>query len=208
MDLLKLIAFFEQFQAANKVAGVIEKIVKDKNKPKEKKTAHLPPECSCESSYQQHPCHKYRNYYWSDRHNCNNQWTDYCHHEDWCHDHPCCVNKVSKNSESYEKEDDCKHNYFKKLSNEAIHNDQASLLSVDTLSRKRSCSCSRSPLHSWSQSCSCPSSSSYDNHHMANDDLKPRALLWHGKSYFSKSDDGRRTCQDNTVFCHPNGKEW
>jgi hypothetical protein len=41
-DPLKLIAFFEQCQATNKVAGVLEKIAKDRNHPKEKKTAHLP----------------------------------------------------------------------------------------------------------------------------------------------------------------------
>ncbi len=38
---LKLIAFFEQCQAINKAAGVLENIAKDKNQPKEKKMAHL-----------------------------------------------------------------------------------------------------------------------------------------------------------------------
>jgi hypothetical protein len=52
--LLKLIAFFEQCQATNKAAGVLEKIAKDKKHPKEKKTAHLPDVHSCESRYQQH----------------------------------------------------------------------------------------------------------------------------------------------------------
>jgi hypothetical protein len=41
-DLLKLIAFFEQCQVADKAAGILEKIAKDKKQPKEKKTAHLP----------------------------------------------------------------------------------------------------------------------------------------------------------------------
>jgi hypothetical protein len=41
-DPLNLIAFFEQCQAANKAAGVLEKIAKAKTQPKEKKTAHLP----------------------------------------------------------------------------------------------------------------------------------------------------------------------
>jgi hypothetical protein len=36
-DPLKMIAFFEQFQAINKAAGVLEKIAKDKKQPKEKK---------------------------------------------------------------------------------------------------------------------------------------------------------------------------
>jgi hypothetical protein len=40
-DPLKLIAFFEQCQATNNVAGILEKITKEKKQPKEKKTAHL-----------------------------------------------------------------------------------------------------------------------------------------------------------------------
>jgi hypothetical protein len=50
-DLLKLIAFFVQCQAADKVAGILEKIAKDKKQPKEKKTAHLPAAHIHESSY-------------------------------------------------------------------------------------------------------------------------------------------------------------
>jgi hypothetical protein len=42
-NLLKLIAFFKQSQAAYKVAGILEKITKDKKQPKEKKTAHFLP---------------------------------------------------------------------------------------------------------------------------------------------------------------------
>jgi hypothetical protein len=49
---VKLITFFEQCQAADKVASVLEKITKDKKEPKEKKTAHLPTAHSCKSSYQ------------------------------------------------------------------------------------------------------------------------------------------------------------
>jgi hypothetical protein len=41
-DPLKLIAFFEQCQAANKVAGILEKIAKDKKQQKEKKTHIFP----------------------------------------------------------------------------------------------------------------------------------------------------------------------
>jgi hypothetical protein len=55
-DLLKLIAFFEQCQATDKVAGILEKIAKDKKQPKEKKKAHLPAGHSHEFSYQQHFC--------------------------------------------------------------------------------------------------------------------------------------------------------
>jgi hypothetical protein len=62
-DPLKLIAFFEQCQATDKAAGILEKIVKDKMQPKEKKTAHLPAMHSRESSYRQHGCHKYRDYH-------------------------------------------------------------------------------------------------------------------------------------------------
>ncbi len=40
-DPLKLTAFFEQCQATNKAAGILEKIAKDKQ-PKERKKAQLP----------------------------------------------------------------------------------------------------------------------------------------------------------------------
>jgi hypothetical protein len=49
-DPLKVIAFFEQSHATDKVAGVLEKIAKDKQ-PKERKMAQLPVTRSCESSY-------------------------------------------------------------------------------------------------------------------------------------------------------------
>jgi hypothetical protein len=49
-DPLKMIAFFKQCQATNKVAGLLEKIAKDKQ-PKEKKTAQLPVAHSRESGY-------------------------------------------------------------------------------------------------------------------------------------------------------------
>ncbi len=62
-DPLKLIAFFEQCQASNKVVGVLEKIAKDNKQLKEKKTTHLPAACSRESSYQQHCCHKFCDYH-------------------------------------------------------------------------------------------------------------------------------------------------
>jgi hypothetical protein len=61
-DPLKMIAFFEQCQATDKVAGTLEKIVKDK-KPKERETAQLPVACSRESSYHQHCSRKYHNYH-------------------------------------------------------------------------------------------------------------------------------------------------
>jgi hypothetical protein len=120
-------------------------------------------------------------------------------------DCPCCNYKDSKNSKSYKKKDDCKCNHFKKKSNEAMHNDQSSSLRADTLSGKRSCSHSRSPLPScsWSCSCSCSSSRSYDNLHVANDDCKPSMLPRHGHSYSFKGDDSGCThCPDksDTVF--------
>jgi hypothetical protein len=65
MYLIKMITFFEQCQAADKAAGVLEKIAKDRKQPREKKMAHLPAGGSCESSYQQHHCHKYGNYHQS-----------------------------------------------------------------------------------------------------------------------------------------------
>jgi hypothetical protein len=46
-----MIAFFEQCEATNKAAGILDKIAKDKKQPKEKKTAHVPTAHSRESSY-------------------------------------------------------------------------------------------------------------------------------------------------------------
>jgi hypothetical protein len=60
---LRMIAFFEQFQVTNNVAGVLDKIAKDKKQPKEKKTVHLPTARSRESSYHQHHSRNYRNYH-------------------------------------------------------------------------------------------------------------------------------------------------
>jgi hypothetical protein len=51
-----MIAFFEQCEATDKAAGVLDKITKDKKQLKEKKTAHLPAARSCESSNRQHCC--------------------------------------------------------------------------------------------------------------------------------------------------------
>ena len=71
-DLLKLVAFFEQCQATNEVAGILEKIAKDKKQPKEKKMAHLLVVRSSESSYPQNYCHQC-NYCQSDQCNCDDQ---------------------------------------------------------------------------------------------------------------------------------------
>jgi hypothetical protein len=64
-DPLKLMAFFKQCQATDKVAAILDKIAKDKKQPKEKKMAQLPAARSCESSYRQHHCHKYHDYHQS-----------------------------------------------------------------------------------------------------------------------------------------------
>jgi hypothetical protein len=113
-DPLKLVAFFEQCQATNKVAGILKKIAKDKKQPKEKKAAHLPATGSRESSYQQHCCHKYCDYHQSDRCNCNDHQPDCRHQDNQCHNHPQHNNKDSKSSKSHKKKDDCKRNHFKK----------------------------------------------------------------------------------------------
>ncbi len=70
-DPLRMIAFFEQCQETNKVAGILEKIAKDKKQPKEKSTAHVPTASSCELSYKQHRCHKYHDYHRSNQRDCN-----------------------------------------------------------------------------------------------------------------------------------------
>ncbi len=62
---LRMIAFFEQCQATNKAAGILDKIAKDKKQQKEKKTAHLPVARSPESSYHQHRSWIYPNYHQS-----------------------------------------------------------------------------------------------------------------------------------------------
>jgi hypothetical protein len=71
-NLLRMIAFFEQCQATNKGAGILEKITKDKKQPNERKTAHLPATRSHESSYCHHCSHKYHDYHQRDRRNRNN----------------------------------------------------------------------------------------------------------------------------------------
>jgi hypothetical protein len=48
---LRMIAFFEQCQATNKMAGIHKKIAKDKKQPKEKNATHVPTVRSHESSY-------------------------------------------------------------------------------------------------------------------------------------------------------------
>jgi hypothetical protein len=53
-NFLKMIAFFEQCQAMDKAAGILNKIAKDMKQPKKTKTAHLPAAHSHESSYLQH----------------------------------------------------------------------------------------------------------------------------------------------------------
>ena len=62
-DPLRMFAFFEQCQATNKAAGVLNKIARDKKQSKEKSTAHVPTARSDESSYKQHCCQKYCNYH-------------------------------------------------------------------------------------------------------------------------------------------------
>jgi hypothetical protein len=65
-DPLKMIAFFKQYQATDKAAGILEKIAKDKQ-PKKRKTAQLPVARSHESCYCQYCSRKYRGYHQSDR---------------------------------------------------------------------------------------------------------------------------------------------
>jgi hypothetical protein len=77
-DPIKMITFFEQCQATNKAAGVLEKIAKDKQ-PKEKKTAQLPVVRSRGLSYCQHHSRKYRNYHQSDQRDHNDQRSNYPH---------------------------------------------------------------------------------------------------------------------------------
>ncbi len=167
------------------------------------KTAHLPTVRSHKSSYQQHHCHKYCNYHQSDRRNHDDCRPDYCHWDNQHHDCPRHNSKDSKSSNFYKKKDDCRRNHFTKKSNKAMHNDQSSLSSTGSSSRKRSRFCSRSPLRfcPWSRSQS--SSRSYENHHVDNDDCRPSGLPKHRYLDSSKSDDGRRIHhpdKSNTVF--------
>jgi hypothetical protein len=130
-----MITFFEQCQATNKVAGILEKIAKDKQ-PKERKTAQLPVARSRESSYHQHCSHNYRDYHQSDQCNHDDQQSSYRYQDNWHHNCPQHNNKDMRRNKSYDKKDDCKHNHFKKKSDEAMHNDQSS--SAGNLSKRRS----------------------------------------------------------------------
>jgi hypothetical protein len=86
--LLKVVTFFEQCQATNKAAGILEKIAKDKKLPKEKKMAQLPAARSCESSTWQHRRHKYCDYHQSNQCNRDNCQPNYRHRDNRCHDCP------------------------------------------------------------------------------------------------------------------------
>ncbi len=116
-DPLRMIAFFEQCQATNKAAGILDKVSKDKKQPKEKKTAHVPTARSRESSCHQHCSWKYRDYHQSNRRDRDNCQADYCHWDNQRHDRSQRDDKDSKSSKSYDKKDDCKHDYSKKKSN-------------------------------------------------------------------------------------------
>jgi hypothetical protein len=208
-DPLKMIAFFEQCQATNKAAGVLEKIAKDKQ-PKEREMAQLPVARSGESSYHQHCSRKYCNYHQSDQCDRDDRRSDYHHQDDRCHDCPQRNNKDMRSNKSYNKKDDCRCNHFKKKSDKAMHNDQYS--SASNLSKRRSQSHSRSPLHSHScsRSCSCSSSRSYSNHHVDQDDRKPSAASMQGYSskhwysYSSNSDNGGCIHHpDKAILCLP-----
>jgi hypothetical protein len=102
-NLPKMIAFFEQCQATNKAGGVLKKIAKDKKQPKEKKMAHLSAVRSRESSYHQHCKRKHCNYHRSNRRNCDDRQSDFCHQDNQCHDCPQHDNQDSKSTKSYDK---------------------------------------------------------------------------------------------------------
>jgi hypothetical protein len=78
-DPLQMIAFFEQCQAINKAAGILDKIAKDKKQPKEKKMAHLPTARSRESSYCQHCSCNYCDQHQSNQHDRDDCQPDYRH---------------------------------------------------------------------------------------------------------------------------------
>ncbi len=114
-----------------------------------------------------------------------------------------------RSNKSYNRKDDCKHDHFKKKSDEAMHNDQSS--SASNSSKRRSQSCSRSPSCSCSCSWSCSHSSSrsYSNHHVDQYNHKPSAAPKqgyspkHGYLYSSKSDNSRHIHhpdKSDTVF--------
>ncbi len=86
----------------------------------------------------------------------------------------------------------------------AMHNDQSSSSSMDTLSGKRSRSRSRTPSCSSSRSCSCSSSSgrSYTNYHLSHDDRKSSGSLKRKYLYSEDDNDRHYHCPDksDTVF--------
>jgi hypothetical protein len=89
-------------------------------------------------SYKQHCRHNYRDYHQSNQCDCNNRRPDYRHQDNQRHDHGQRDDKDARNNKSYNKKDDRKRDHFNKKSDEAMHNDQSSLLSAGNLSRRRS----------------------------------------------------------------------
>ncbi len=166
------------------------------NQLKEKSTAHVPTAHSRESSYKQHRCHKYHDYHQSNQRDCNNRLPDYHHQDNQRHDCGQRDNKDARNSKSYNKKDDRKHDHFKKTSKEAMHNDQTSSSSTGSLSGKRSWS--QSPSLSCSCSCSCLSSRSYKNHHAKQHDCKPSAAPKRGCLYSNDNYDAHYHCPDKS----------
>ncbi len=82
----------------------------------------------------------------------------------------------------------------------AMHNDQSSSSSMDTLSGKRSRSSSRSPYCSSSRSCSCLSSSgrSYTNYHVSHDGRKSSRSLKRKYLYSEDDNDRHYHCPDKS----------
>jgi hypothetical protein len=105
-DPLKLIAFFEQCQATNKMSCF------SRRSPRTK-TSRLPAARSHVLSYQQHCCHKYCDYHTCNQRNRGNIRPNYHHQDNQHHNCPCYNGKDLKSSKSYKKKDDCKHNNFK-----------------------------------------------------------------------------------------------
>jgi hypothetical protein len=152
MDPLWLVALFEQCQAANKAASVLDQL-KEKKQPKEKKKAHLPVACSRDSNHRYH-CHKNCNHHHSDQ--CDqNECRHHSHHQDDRHNHyPCHEEKDSK-KKSYKKRDDHKYNHFKKKE-KVIHNDHSHSLCTGILSKKGVAPCqglllAHAPVHTLTQ---------------------------------------------------------
>jgi hypothetical protein len=135
-NLLRMIAFYEQCQATNKVAGILDKIPKDTSSQRKRKRLIFLPHVTwiklAPALQLQLP--------WP-----SSKQPTQLHNQH--HDHGWRNDRDTRNSKSYNKKDGCKRDHFKKKGDKAMHIDQSSLSSASSSSEKWRQSWS--PSRSW-----------------------------------------------------------